>query len=72
MIALRMRYVGDTRRFASFEQTNEKAFMLPVFGHKYFGHKYFELNVVDFLFISETNLSSIVVLKRCSKMLIKC
>ena len=34
---------GDTRRFASFDQSNEKAFMPSVSGHKYL-----ELNLLDF------------------------
>ena len=54
-------------RFVSFDLMNKKAFIVSVFGHKYF-----ELNLVVFLLISETNLSSDVVPEYCSKMLIKC
>ena len=42
MIALGIRYVGGTRRFSSFDQTNEKTFMPSVFGHRYL-----ELNLSD-------------------------
>ena len=66
LIALHTRYVGGIRRFASFGQMNEKAFVLSVSGHKYF-----ELNFIVFLLISETNLSSDVGSQRCSELLIK-
>ena len=42
LIAVGMRYVGGTRRFASFDQSNEKAFMPSVSGHKYL-----ELNLLS-------------------------
>ena len=35
LIALGMRYVGGTRKFASFDQSNEKVFIPSVSGHKY-------------------------------------
>ena len=47
-----MRYVGGTRRFASFDQLNEKTFIPSVSEHKYL-----ELNLFDFRLISEANLS---------------
>ena len=43
LITLGMRYVGSTRRFASFDQSNEKAFMPFVSGDKYL-----ERNLLDF------------------------
>ena len=46
-----MRYVGDTRRFASFDQSNEKTFMLSVSWHRCL-----ELNLLGFLLIFEANL----------------
>ena len=52
LIAVCMRYVGGTGRFASFDQSNEKAFMPSVSGHKYL-----QLNFLDFRSISKTNLS---------------
>ena len=60
-----MRDVGSTRRFASFDQecqraldqSHEKAFMTFVFRHRYF-----ELNILDFLLISEAKLSAHVFL----------
>ena len=52
LIALGMRYVGGTRRFTSFDQSNEKAIMSSVSWHKYL-----ELNLLDFRLISESNLS---------------
>ena len=52
LIALGLRYVGGTKRFTSFDQSNEKAFMPSVSGHKYL-----ELNRSDFRLISEANLS---------------
>ena len=53
LIALDTSYVGGTKRFASFDQSNEKAFMPSVAGHKYL-----ELNLLDFRLISEKNLST--------------
>ena len=52
LIALGKKYVGGTRRLASFDQSNEKAFMPSVSGRKYL-----ELNFLDFRLISEANLS---------------
>ena len=54
MIALAKKYVGGTRRLASFEgiNANEKAFMPSVSGRKYL-----ELNLLDFRLISKANLS---------------
>ena len=52
LVALGMRYVGGTRRFASFDQLNEKTFIPSVSEHKYL-----ELNLFDFRLISEANLS---------------
>ena len=66
LIALGMRYVGGTRRLASFDQSNEKAFMPSVSGHKYL-----ELNLSDFRFTYETNLSIDIFPQRCSRILIK-
>ena len=61
-----MRYVGGTRRFTSFDQSNEKAFMLSVSVRKYI-----ELNLLDFRLISEANLSIDIYPQRCSRILIK-
>ena len=47
-----MRYVGGSKSFASFDQSNEKAFIPSVSGHKYL-----KLNLLDFRLISEVNLS---------------
>ena len=66
LIALGMRYVGDTRRFTLFDQSNEKAFMPSVSGHKYL-----ELNLLDFRLISEANLSIDIFPQRCSRILIR-
>ena len=66
LIALGMRYVGGTRRFTSFDQSNEKAFMLSVSVRKYI-----ELNFLDFRLISEANLSIDISPQRCSRILIK-
>ena len=66
LIALGRRYVGGTRRFTSFDQSNEKAFMPSVSGHKYL-----ELNLLDFRLISEANLSIDIFPQRCSRILIK-
>ena len=65
-VALGMRYVCGTRRFTSFDQSNEKAFMSSVSGHKYL-----ELNLLDFRLISEANLSIDIFPQRCSRILIK-
>ena len=62
LVALGMRYVGDRRRFTSFDQLNAKAFMPSVSGHKYL-----ELNLLDFRLITEANVFP----QRCSKILIK-
>ena len=35
LIALGMRYVGGTRRFALFDQSNEKTIIPSVSGHEY-------------------------------------
>ena len=67
LIALGMRYVGGTRRFASIDQSNKKAFMPSVSGYKYL-----ELNLLDFRLISEANLSMDIFPQRCSRILIKC
>ena len=61
-----MRYVGSSRRFASFDQSNEKAFIPSVSGYKYL-----ELNLLDFRLISEVNLSIHTFIQRCSRILIK-
>ena len=61
-----VRYDGGTRRFASFEQSNEKGFMPSVSGHKYL-----ELNLLDFRLISEADLSIDISPQRCSSILIK-
>ena len=61
-----MGYAGATCRFASFDQSNEKAFMASVSGHKYL-----ELNLLDFRLISEANLSIDIFPQRCSRILIK-
>ena len=66
LIALGMRYVGGIRRFTSFDQPIEKAFMLSVSGHKYL-----ELNFLDFRLISEANLLIDIFPQRCSRILIK-
>ena len=66
LIALGMRYVSGTRRFASFDRPNEKAFMTSVSGHKYL-----ELNLKIFLLISEANLSIDIFPQCCSRILIK-
>ena len=65
-VALFMRYVGGSRRFASFDQSNEKAFIPSVSGHKYL-----ELNLSDFRLTSEVHLSIDIFLQRCSRILIK-
>ena len=62
-----MRYVGGTRRFVSFDQSNENAFMPSVSVHKYL-----ELNLLDFRLISEENLSVDIFPQGCSRILIKC
>ena len=68
LIALGTRCVGGTRRFVSFDQSNEKTFMRSVSGHKYL-----ELNLLDFRLISEANLSIDIFPQRCSRILIiKC
>ena len=51
LIALGMRCAVGTRRFTSFDQSNKKAFIPSVSGHKYVG-----LNLSDFRLISEENL----------------
>ena len=60
-----MRYVGGTKRFTSFDQSNEKAFM-PSFP---------DINILnqilDFRLISEGNLSIDIFPQRCSRVLIK-
>ena len=53
LIALGRRYVGGTSRFASFDHSNEKAF-IPSASR----HKYLELNLLDIRLISEENLST--------------
>ena len=63
---LGMRYVGDTRRFASFGQSNEKSFVSSVSGHKYL-----ESNLLDFRLISEANLLIGIFPECCSRILIK-
>ena len=67
LIAYGMWCVGGTRRFTSFDQSNKKAFMPSVSGHKYL-----ELNLLDFPLISEANLSTDIFPQRCSRILIKC
>ena len=67
LIALGMRYVDGTMRFALFDQSNERAFMPSVSGHKYA-----ELNLLDFRLISEANLLIDIFPQRWSKILIKC
>ena len=67
LIALGTRYVGGTRRFALFDQSNKKTFMPSVSGHKCL-----ELNLLDFRLISEANLSIDIIPQRCSRILIKC
>ena len=52
LIALDMGYVGGTRRFASFDQSNGKWFMPTVSGHKYL-----KINLLDLRLISQANLS---------------
>ena len=66
LIARGMRYVGDTGRFTSFDQSNEKAFMLSVSGNNYL-----ELNLLDFRLVSEANLLMDIFPQRCSRILIK-
>ena len=66
LIDLGVRYVGGTRRFTLFDQSNEKGFIPSVSGHKYL-----EVNLVDFRLISETNLSIDTFPQRCSRILIK-
>ena len=66
LIALGMRYFGATRRFASFDQSNEKAFMPSVFRHKYL-----ELKILDFRFLSEANLWIDIFDQSCFRILIK-
>ena len=66
LIAVSMRYVGGIRRFTSFEQSNEKAFMPSVSGRKYL-----QLNLLDFRLVSEANLSIDIFLLRCCRILIK-
>ena len=53
LIALGMRHVSGTRRFALLDQSNEKAFMPSVFGHKYL-----EFYLLYILLISEAYLST--------------
>ena len=67
MIALGTRYVGSTRRFASFDQSNKKSFMSSVSGHKYL-----ELNPLDFRLISKANLSIDIFPQGCFRISIKC
>ena len=62
-----MKHVGGTRRFASFDQSKEKAFMSSVSRHKYP-----ELNLLDFRLISEQIYQMIFFPQRCSRILIKC
>ena len=62
LIALSMRYVGDTRIFASFDQSNEGINIL---------NKYTELNVLHFRLISEANLLIDIFPQCCSRILIK-
>ena len=52
LIAAGMRYVGGIRKFASFDQSNEKAFIFSVSGHRYL-----KLNLLNFRLMSEANLS---------------
>ena len=66
LTGLGMRYVGGTRRFTSFDKSNEKAFILSVSGHKHL-----ELNLLDFRLISESNLSIDIFPQGCSGRLIK-
>ena len=56
-----------TRRFDSFDQSNEKAFMPSVSSHRYL-----ELNFLDFQLVSEANLLTDIFPQRCSRILIKC
>ena len=57
-VALVMRHVGGTRRFTSFDQSNEKAFMPSVSEHKYLELDFrFSILDLDFRLISEANLS---------------
>ena len=67
LIALDTRYVGGTRRFASYDQSNEKVFMPSVSGRKYL-----QLNLLDFRLIFEANLSIDIFPQRSSRILIKC
>ena len=66
LIALGMRYVGGTRRFTSFDQSNGKAFTPSASGHKYL-----ELNLLDLRLISEANLSIDIFPRGCSRILAK-
>ena len=61
-----MRYVGGRRRFALFDQSNEKA-IIPFVS----GHEYLEQNLLDFRLISDANLSIDIFPQRCSRILIK-
>ena len=53
LIALGMRYVGGTRKFASIDQLNEQAFMASVKRQRYL-----EFSLLNFRLISEVNLST--------------
>ena len=66
LTGLGMMYVGGTRRFTSFDKSNEKAFIPSASWHKYL-----ELNLLDFRLISESNLSIDIFLQHCSGRLIK-